>query len=285
MFELKEVSRNVHTIKCNYKSGWEQWVLLSSDQHWDHPYCNEKLLVKHFDQAVERNAIIIMPGDFLCGMQTKFDKRGSKGKVKLENAVDNYVDSLVETAAKFLAPYAANIAVYGRGNHEQSFIKRHETDLVQRVVNEVNRLRPDTKIYSGGYGGYVKFMFERGSKSDKHSINLKYRHSGGSLGEVTKGVLGVDRMAKAFPDADIIVTGDNHEEWQMTIMQERLSNFGKIEHKEQLHIKLPTYKEEYRDGYAGFHVERDAPPKPIGGMWLRFYYEKDKIKFETIRAK
>jgi hypothetical protein len=285
-YQVKQLSRNVHAIKMRYKAGWEQYFYLGSDQHHDHPDCNEKLLIKHLDQAVEKKAGILIFGDWVCGMQTKFDKRGSKGKVRTEHATDTYVDDLVKTAGEFLSKYSSNIVVYGRGNHEQSFIKRHETDLVQRVVDEVNRLTPDNKIYSGGYGGYVKFMFEQEkSGGGRQSITLKYRHSGGSLGEVTKGVLGVDRMARVFADADIIVTGDNHEEWMMTVMQERLTGAGKIELKEQLHIKLPTYKEEYRDGYAGWHVERDASPKPLGGVWLRFYHESGKIKVEAIRAK
>jgi hypothetical protein len=287
MFTLKEVSRNVHNVKCLYKAGWEQWFLLMSDQHHDHPYCNEKLLIKHLDQAVERGAGIFSFGDWVCGMQTKFDKRGSKSKVKAEHKVDDYIDAVVKTESDFIAPYAENFCVLARGNHEQSILKNKETDVVQRIVDQINfKVKPAKPVYSGGYGGYIRFSFERANTSGgRTSVILKYRHSGGSLGEITKGTLGVDRMAKAFPDANIIVTGDNHEEWQMTIVQERLNDAGKILHKEQLHIKLPTYKEEYRDGYAGFHVERDAPPKPLGAVWLRFYYEGDTIKFETIRAK
>jgi hypothetical protein len=30
-----------------------------------------------------------------------------------------------------------------------------------------------------------------------------------------------------------------------------------------------TYKEEYGDGYIGWHVERGAPPKPLGGRILK----------------
>ena len=30
-----------------------------------------------------------------------------------------------------------------------------------------------------------------------------------------------------------------------------------------------TYKEEYEDGSKGWHVERGAPPKPLGGRILK----------------
>jgi hypothetical protein len=43
-----------------------------------------------------------------------------------------------------------------------------------------------------------------------------------------------------------------------------------IEQK-QLHMMLTgTYKEEYGDGSKGWHTERHAPPKPIGGRILQF---------------
>ncbi len=33
-------------------------------------------------------------------------------------------------------------------------------------------------------------------------------------------------------------------------------------------VRTPAYKEEYNDGKGGWHVERGAPPKPLGGRWL-----------------
>lgn len=184
-----------------------------------------------------------------------------------------------------MGKYAENMLLYSPGNHEASILKKNETEVVGRIV-ERTRLKHGAKdFYKGGYGGYIKFMFEQNkSGGGRSSIILKYRHSGGSLGEITKGTLGVDRMAKAFPDADIVVTGDNHEKWMMELMQEKLSQSGKIQQKSQLHIKLPTYKDEYKDGYSGWHVERNAPPKPLGAAWLRFYYEEDQIKYEVVWA-
>ena len=32
-----------------------------------------------------------------------------------------------------------------------------------------------------------------------------------------------------------------------------------------------TYKEEYGEGFMGWHVERGAPPKPVGGRILNIY--------------
>ena len=38
----------------------------------------------------------------------------------------------------------------------------------------------------------------------------------------------------------------------------------------KLHIRTSTYKEEYGDGTKGWHVSRGAPPKPLGGYWMKF---------------
>lgn len=280
-YQVKELSRNVHAVKMHYKAGWEQWFLLSSDQHRDNPHCDTKLLTKHFNQAKEKKAGIFIFGDWVCGMQTKFDKRGNKSSVKPEHNESNYIDKLVETEAKYMGEYKDNMILYGLGNHETGLLRKNETNVVERIVDRVKYKYGAKDFYSGGYGGYIKFMFEHSSGSGRESIILKYRHSGGSLGEVSKGTLGVDRMAKAFPDANIIVSGNNHEKWMMEIVQEKLNNSGKIAQKSQLHIKLPTYKDEYNDGFIGWHVERDAPPKPLGAAWLRFYYEESKIKYEV----
>jgi hypothetical protein len=290
MVNIRALNRNVHEIKHTYKAGWEQWYLLQSDHHRDNPKCQDEMLLKHLKEAQERKAGILMFGDYFCCMQGKYDKRHSKADLRPEHQVKDYFDALVRTETDFLAPFAENICVIGYGNHETSIIKRQETDLIARLVESLNNnVKPKKPVYAGGYGGYVKFTFGRGAEgnSNKQSILMKYRHSGGSLGEISKGTLGVDRMAKAFPDADIIVSGDNHESWTMEITQERINGQGKIEHKDQLHIKLPTYKEEYGDGFMGFHVERNAPPKPLGAYWLRFFYDaaSDSIKYEVTRAK
>lgn len=282
--KIEQNNRSVVTIRHEYQKGFEQWYLLQSDHHRDNPKCNTKLLLKHLNQAKEYDAGILMFGDYFCAMQGRDDKRGVKGDIKPEHKRSDYTDALIETEVDFLTPFKDNIILIAEGNHETSYNKKHETNLTQRLVNGLNQ--KGAAIQKGGYGGYIKFMFlHEGADSKGRSIVLKYRHSGGSLGAATKGVAGVDKMSKDFPDADIVVSGDNHEAWIVDVVREKLDKNGKILLKEQTHVKTPTYKEEYEDGYGGWHVERNAPPKPLGGMWLRFYLESDQIKYDIFRAK
>lgn len=286
---VKEKSRNVHVIESKVKSGWEQWYLLISDTHRDNPDCKDELLLKHLNQAKQRNAGILIFGDYFCCMQGKYDKRADKSKLRPEHRGSNYFDLLNSSEVQFLKPFADNLILITEGNHENSVKNRHEFDMLDRLVGSLNTLipAPTIPVFKGGYGGYVIFRFREGndeSKQRSSSIKLKYRHSGGSLGEISKGVLGVDRMAKTFPDADIIVTGDNHESWVMEVVQEKLSHLFDVEQKTQTHIKTATYKDEYKVGHSGWHVERNAPPKPLGGYWLRFYYSSHEVKYEVIRT-
>jgi len=52
-------------------------------------------------------------------------------------------------------------------------------------------------------------------------------------------------MSSVFPDADVVLTGDLHEQWFFPITRARLSNKGQVYHDEQLFIQTSTYKEEY----------------------------------------
>jgi hypothetical protein len=42
-------------------------------------------------------------------------------------------------------------------------------------------------------------------------------------------------------------------------------------------VRTATYKEEYNSGLGGWHVERGATPKPLGGRWLEICPERKRI--------
>ena len=115
---VKEISRNVHVVHVKYdKSEKEFDFLLSADHHWDNPDSRHDMIIRHLKEAKERNTKVFMFGDFFCAMQGKYDKRASKSKVRPEHQNDNYLDSLVNTAAAFLMPYRQQIALISPGNH------------------------------------------------------------------------------------------------------------------------------------------------------------------------
>lgn len=283
---ITEQARNVHRIVVPYnKENTEFYFLLSSDHHWDNPDSNRTMIQKHLQEAKQRKAKVFMFGDFFCAMQGKYDKRSDKKKIRTEHLTGNYLDSLVNTAAEWLMPYREQIAVIGQGNHETSIQGRHETNLIERLVEKLNPIGCEEKVYMGGYGGWIRLCFEHASGGHRYPINLKYYHGSGGGGPVTKGTIQSQRQAVFTPDADIIASGHVHEQYTICHMQEKLHDNGKISLKEQWHVRLPTYKDEYKDGYSGWHIETGKPPKPIGAYWLRVTVSASGIHYDFLQAK
>lgn len=273
-YTTETTQRNVITVRCPLQRNkqWEQWFLLTADRHWDNPHSDQELQREHLEQARECGAGVIDVGDLFCAMQGRWDKRSNKSALRPEHQVDNYLDALVTTAADFFAPYADQFVLVGHGNHETSVKKQHETDLIERLCGTLFD-RTGHKVVNGGFGGWVKFIFRSPDNVKvSQSINLHYDHGAGGGGPVTKGVIQNNRRATYLPDAHIVISGHIHERNMMDYQRVRLSDQGKTYQDIQTHVIMPTYKEEYGDGFAGWHVERGAPPKPIGCTWLRFYW-------------
>lgn len=277
---------NVSIVRIKYAKTFEQDFLLSADRHWDNPKSLQDLQLKHLDETNDRDAGIFDFGDLFCGMQGKYDKRASKSDVRPEHQRDDYLDALESTATDFFAPYATRWIHMSPGNHESGILKRCETDLTSRLVDALN-LRTGSKIFRGGYSGWIHFIFEGKDRNPIHNVKLWYIHGYGGGGPVTKGVIQSNRQAVYTPDADLVVVGHIHEEWNLTIPRTRLSDDSTQYSDEQRHIRLPTYKDEYGDGYSGWHIERGGPPKPLGAAWLTFRKRANVGSIETIitRAK
>jgi len=282
MANINKLNPDVLEVKYKYKKGFEAWVLLTADHHWDNPHCDRELLKKHHEQAKEKNALICCFGDLFCAMQGKGDRRGNKSDLREEHKQGNYLDTLVDTAHDWYTPYAHNYLIMSEGNHETGVYKYHETDILQRLVSSINGSEK-SKIEKGKYNGWLYFRFEHEAGGHTKTIKLKYQHGYGGGGPVTKGTIQTNRRAVYLPDANIIVSGHIHERWEMDICRERANTCGTISLDDQRHIQLPTYKEEYLLS-AGYHIETGRPPKPLGGCWLHFYTTAREIKYRTFWA-
>ncbi len=264
------------------RTGWEQWFLLTTDRHWDHPCSDRALQKKHLNEALQKRAGIMDAGDLFCAMQGRDDKRGGKAQVRAEHNSSAYFDSLVDTGSDWFAPFAKNWITMSPGNHETAVQKRHEINLTERLVTTLN-LKHHSHIEQMTYAGWVRFIFKRGG-GHRDSKRMFYHHGFGGGGPVTRGVIDTNRMAVYQPDADIVWTGHTHDQWVVPIRRARLSDLGVPFLDEQLHVRTPGYKDEFSP-MQGFHIEKGRGPKPIGAAWLRFYYLNDHIHSDILPAK
>lgn len=256
-------TNNVYLTRCKFQ---ETKVLLISDCHWDNPHCDRELLAQHLQQAVDGGHDIFINGDLFCLMQGKYDGRRSKSDIRPEHNGNRYLDLVIETAVEWFKPYAKSIKVIGYGNHETSILRHCETDIIERFVTLLNATT-GASVQVGGYGGWLIWQFAQSTEINI-SYKLKYFHGSGGGGPVTKGVIQYNRMATAVEGADAIWMGHVHESTELTYTVERLDRNNIVKLKDILMVRTPAYKEEYNEGKGGWHVERGAPPKPLGGRWL-----------------
>lgn len=258
-------------VEAQPRRDWEQWILLTSDRHWDNPQSDRRLQGEHLRLAKERNAIIIDNGDLFCLMQGRGDLRGSKSKVRPEHNRNDYLDAVINDAANYFAPYAENFALVATGNHEASVSRRLETDVTGRFVAAVKDRNPDSQLHAGGVTGFIRLHFK--AVTESYSFLIDYHHGVGAGGGTTKGIGNASKRAM-YSDADILISGHTHEAWSFPIQRRRVTRQGVIIHPVQWHIQIPSYKAHYDKGKANWENLRGFPPKPIGCAWLRFYYNR-----------
>lgn len=287
-FWINSQSRDSHEVRfvTDGRTNWEQWFLLSSDRHHDNAHTNWDLEKRHLEEAVTKNAGILDFGDLFCAMQGKYDHRADTKQCRPEHKEGRYLDSLVETAADFYSPYQAHWLFMSPGNHETAILKRHETDLTERLAERLGRSGGNPIV--GAYCGYIRFRAVRPDGVVMGSLVLYYHHGYGGGGPVTRGVIQTNRMSVYLPDADIVVSGHTHDSWVVPVARSRITSSGNTFIDRQTHVRIPGYKDEFSGG-DGWHNHRGGPPKPNGAYWLRIFYKRngqtDGIDYEILEAR
>lgn len=266
-------------IDATLKTNESLKFFLANDLHMDHPKCNRELLQQHFDQTVEENGYILLNGDILCVMQGRNDKRHNKGSLRPEDMKDAYFDSIVDNACEFLLPYAKHILFMGIGNHESAVIKRAETNLLQRLCDQIY-YKTSHRIVLGEYHGFIYIVVadsakeKYGSRSTpKMTYKIYHNHGAGGDAPITGGTIEDSRLQMYVEGVDAIWTGHNHNKYNRQMGVAYLdTNPQSMQAKMRIVevIRSGTYKQEYTG--HGFHIEKRGAPKPLGGIWLNLKY-------------
>ena len=278
-------SKNVHELQLE---GIEVKIAMLSDLHWDNPHCDRDMLKRHLDYCLAENIPVMINGDMFCLMQGRGDNRRNKSDIRPEHNNARYLDSIVETAIEWFLPYAHIIKLIGYGNHETSIIKFQETDILQRFVDLLN-YKAGSNIHTGGYGGWlVVRQSSNKNNTTSFSTKIKYFHGSGGGGIITKGAINLTRALETYENFDVFSMGHIHENSCRNDVRDTLEqhpNSGYTLKQKQLHLMLTgTYKEEYGDGSQGWHVERGAPIKPLGGRILTIKCVRERSgKKKTIK--
>lgn len=272
---------NPHVTVCQIDIGsvtQEQSFLLRSDAHHDSTAADRDMETRHLDQAMERGALICDIGDLFDAMNGRYDKRADRSHLREEYQSGSYLNKLVDVAEARYRKYAPNWLHMSPGNHETSIAKHNDFDLLQQLYG---RLKPHAPLLNlGKYQGFIRIhVLSCGRRCG--SVLLAYHHGFGGSAPVTRGVIQSNRMAIAYPDANIVWSGHTHTEWYVTIARLRHAHAtDTVERDEQTHIKSPGYKEDTREG-SGWAVEKGFMPQSLGAWWLHVGVESVRGNLRT----
>ena len=257
----------------------EHRILEISDAHWDNQHCDRAALKRDLDEAKAGGHPVIMIGDFFCAMQGKWDKRADPKQLREEHRGGRYLDLLIETAAKWLEPYAECLALITYGNHETSILAHHQTDILQRLHQELTHFK-NYKGHLGAYAGFLKVQTQKSLGSSGGALNtvIAWNHGYGGGGEVTRGMIDNSRTrSQAY--ADIYIGGHIHRRnSDENILLELDEPRNVIRRRSQWFLRSSTYKQEtgaVENDISGWHVEKGRGERPVGGWWLEFQAERE----------
>ena len=263
------------------RAGWEQYVLLASDQHWDNAKCDRELLKRHYDEAAEHGHPILSFGDALCAMQGKGDPRACYSELMGRHARASYFDTIVDDFIEWHRPYRGVYALHAAGNHETKVLKHHGTDLVTRCADGIRRsggiCRP------GGFSGYVVIRCAGGPKTGNKTkaLRLAWHHGWGGGGWSGKGVPQFAALAEQA-EADIYFMGHIHRRGVTWGSRFYVSTADRRCTRRIAYVRGGAYKDDAGDGSSGWHVERGQGPRPLGGWWLRLWWHDDGLRWDLV---
>tara|TARA_B100000214_G_scaffold360945_1_gene323840 strand:+ start:2943 stop:3866 length:924 start_codon:yes stop_codon:yes gene_type:complete len=247
-------------------------LLVQADEHFDNVHTDQSRIKRHMQDAVNGGWPILKVGDQLCLMQGKTDGRANKADLRDEHKVGNYIDAVVNDYAAFCEFAAPNIALLADGNHEVSVRTRLETNVTERVGEQLRMA--GSALHVGGIGGWI-LVKVRMTKTANTTVPIFYHHGHGG-GGMGRGVGHVNKRALYLPDAQIVLSGHIHEEYAMTLCRDRINiATGRTYCDESTHVVTGTYKDEYDPEGSTWHSVQGRPPKPIGGTWVDLVMCKD----------
>lgn len=264
--KIIEHEANSHSIKFDNK---KELLLFISDIHFDSKDCHRELLKSHFEQVKKKGGYIFIFGDWFDGMGCHRDPRSKGQDIRPEylSQERGYLDLIIEDSVNFLRPYKDHLVFMGYGNHETSIIKHRDTDILNTLCFLLRQ--EGSKVVKGGYSGYINLNIPV-TKTSNVSKLLAYHHGYGGNAPRSKGVLRSQMDAMVWSDADIFVSGHDHNKiHDFNICYKRDATTGHIKHVKKHWIKTGNYKRnEKNPGIGGWAVEKGFMPKPIGGYFV-----------------
>jgi len=236
-----------------------------SDFHLDAESCSIRMLKAHMERRASLpNPLFVMIGDVGNWIMTRDEKRFMPGVPLRELAArDDYVNAAVKYHYEVLKGYPW--LFLGIGNHELTMLKYHSIDVGAMLAEQL-------AVPCGWYSGFARLRFH----CDDHEANASSRftllyHHGFSVGQATKGTpAAVVRWAAGHEGWDVCCYGHNHKMGVEPDVMVRMTERGKISHRDRFYVNTGTFQRNERQGGPPDYAEvRGFPPTVLGAPLIR----------------
>ena len=267
---VEKLSSNVHRISATDKLP----LLIVSDIHFDSLHCDRDSLKAHFDEIKENNGQIIVIGDWFDVMGCYKDPRTKSADINPAyiQRGRSYLDLVVEDSYEFLKPYKENLALMTYGNHETAVLKHRDTDPLERLIFLLNQT--EGTVHKGAYAGWLICNMNRKGSTSNVTFNINYHHGKGGNAKRSKGVLYSQLDAMEYPDADLIVSGHDHNKiYDPSNVRKRMNSRTGKTYTDTVHwLKTGSYAMSPDD--FGFVVQKGFMGKRMGGWFCDLEYKR-----------
>lgn len=247
----------INTFRIQYKYGDVIRIKPIADVHLGNSYCDIKAFQKYLDERDEFTYFLSI-GDLHDAIITKDMKRYEKHAD--DSPTGAILDDQKNRMKGFLQPIAdeKRLIGLGDGNHEQTILKYHGTNLTKRLCDDLG-------VPYLGYSGMIRLLLrEKTGRGRKVMIYYHHGHGGGSR---TQGA-DLTKFSKvtAYYDADIYLFGHVHRKQADEI--HRLSSSGEKWLAKPRHLAIcGTYLRTLSNTTDSTYAEvAGYPPTAIGGV-------------------
>lgn len=192
-----------------------QGLTLMSDLHIGARNVDYALIKEELETAKKNKDRILLNGDVFDMILIQDQKRFRADVLHPRLASKPHlVDAAVDWGAEILMPYADLIDMIGVGNHEESIVKHHGSDVIKSLIEKLRRGQKDSThlIHYGGYCGFIDYRFRAIYKDGTRGNGLRYvvfyHHGSGGAAPVTKGM--IDFSRKQWAICNCIWMGHKH---------------------------------------------------------------------------
>lgn len=249
-------------------------MVFFSDTHVGSRYFARKHFVKFLETSMDHpNAWLLGVGDQVDAIVPADGKRFQVSTVDakylaLENP-DELLDAQAQDFCQILKPYQGRILGLASGNHEGSIAKRYGFSIHRQICR-------DLECEDLGYSFLLLLKLTHKEHRRTRSVTIFGTHGFGGGGRTEGGSITKYARAVQYYDADIFLSGHDHDAWIKRVARIGLNNNGNIQNRDLILANTGSFLKTLSEGSTPSWAEtRGFPPRNLGGIVLELMPEKN----------